>query len=101
MTRDKVGDEELDAQEMRYAHHSPSSSQESGHNGEKVDPGRKQSVINMKLMNPLAAMSYDVEQFAKNHDLDYALDDLQKGALVSQNKAGMENFERLTAEDKT
>ncbi|KAL8846464.1 MAG: hypothetical protein Q9221_008448 [Calogaya cf. arnoldii] len=106
MARDKVDDEELNVREKDYAHHSPSSSQDFGPNGEKDDPGRKQSVINMKLMNPLAGMSYDelmtdVEQFAKNHDLEYALDDLQKGALVSQNKAGFENFDRLTAEDKT
>lgn len=106
MARDKLGDEELNAREKDYANHSSSSSQDFGPNGEKADPDRKQSVINMKLQNPLAGMSHDelmtdVEQFAKEHNLDYALDDLQKGALVAQNKAGFENFDQLTDDDKT
>ncbi|KAL9628992.1 MAG: hypothetical protein Q9204_005533 [Flavoplaca sp. TL-2023a] len=106
MARDKLDDEELNTREKDYANHSPSSSQDFGPNGEKADPDKKQSVINMKLQNPLADMSYDelmtdVEQFAKEHNLEYALDDIQKGALVSQNKAGFENFDRLTDDDKT
>lgn len=106
MARDRLDDEELNAQQKNYSNHSPSSSQDFRPNGEKGDPGRQQSVVNLKLQNPLSGMSYDelmtdVEQFAKQYDLEYALDDLQKGALVSQNKSGFENFERLTAEDKT
>ncbi|KAL8880161.1 MAG: hypothetical protein Q9192_008079, partial [Flavoplaca navasiana] len=106
MARDKLDDEELNTREKDYATHSPSSSQDFGHNGEKADPDRKQSVINMKLQNPLSGMSHDelmtdVEQFANEHNLEYALDDLQKGAMVAQNKAGFENFDRLTDDDKT
>lgn len=100
-----MADEEPNAHEKSHSNHSPSSSQDFGPNREK-GAGRQQSVVNMKLQNPLSGMSYeelmtDVEQFAKQYDLEYALDDLQKGALVSQNKSGFENFERLTAEDKT
>ncbi|KAL8995890.1 MAG: hypothetical protein Q9169_004464 [Polycauliona sp. 2 TL-2023] len=106
MARDRTDDAERDAQEKNFSSHSPSSSQDFGHNGEKGDPNRQQSTVNMKLQNPLSGMSYeelmtDVEQFAKQHDVEFALDDLQKGALVAQNRAGFENFDRLTAEDKT
>ncbi|KAI4096212.1 MAG: hypothetical protein LQ339_007017 [Xanthoria mediterranea] len=106
MARDKVDDAELNAQEKSYSSQSPSSSQEFRPNGEKGEPLRKHSTVNMKLKNPLAGLSYDelmadVESFAKRYDLEYCLDDLQKGALVSQNKSGFEHFERLTVEDKT
>ncbi|KAI4244353.1 MAG: hypothetical protein L6R42_010488, partial [Xanthoria sp. 1 TBL-2021] len=82
MARDRLGDEERDAHEKNYSNHSPSSSQDFGPNREK-GAGRQQSVVNMKLQNPLSGMSYeelmtDVEQFAKQYDLEYALDDLQK-----------------------
>lgn len=99
-------DEKLNTREKNYANHSPSSSQDFGPNREKGDPNRKQSVINMKLQNPLSGMSHDelmtnVEQCAKEHNLEYPLDDLRKGALVAQNKAGFENFDQLIDEDKT
>ena len=106
MARDKVDDAELNAQEKNHSSQSPSSSQEFSPNGEKGEPLRKHSTVQMKLKNPLADISYDelmadVESFAKRYDMEYCLDDLQKGALVSQNKSGFEHFERLTAEDKT
>ncbi|KAL8941035.1 MAG: hypothetical protein Q9216_002482 [Gyalolechia sp. 2 TL-2023] len=106
MTRDKVDDEELHEHEKSYPNRSPTSSEDFGANGEKGDTTRKQSVINTKLQNPLSGMSYDelmddVSQFAKQYDLQYALDDLQKGALIAQKRSGFESMDRLTDEDKT
>ncbi|KAL8975236.1 MAG: hypothetical protein Q9197_000539 [Variospora fuerteventurae] len=99
MAREKFEDEELNAQ-------SPSSSQDFTANGEKQSASRKQSVANVKLQNPLADMTYDelmadVNQFAEQYDLQYALDDLQKGALIAQKRSGFEKMDRLTDEDKT
>ncbi|KAL8916574.1 MAG: hypothetical protein Q9208_008445 [Pyrenodesmia sp. 3 TL-2023] len=85
--------------------HSPSSSQ-GFESGEKDGKARQQSVVNTKLQNPLAEMSYDelmadVLQFAEEHQLQHALDDLQKGALVAQKRSEFEKMDRLTDDDKT
>ncbi|KAI4169073.1 MAG: hypothetical protein LQ343_005936 [Gyalolechia ehrenbergii] len=106
MARDKVEDEELNDHEKPYTNRSPTSSEDFGANGEKGDPSRRQSVINTKLQNPLSGMSYeelmdDVSLFAKQYDLQYAEDDLQKGALIAQKRSGFENMDRLTDEDKS
>lgn len=106
MTREKLEDEELNAHGQQYPKQSPSSSQDFTANGEKQSASRKQSVANVKLQNPLADMTYDelmadVNRFAEQYDLQYALDDLQKGALIAQKRSGFEKMDRLTDEDKT
>lgn len=58
-----------------------------------------------RLRNPLVGLSKrdlmrDVEDFAKEKDLMDALDDLKKGALVSQNPTMFETIEELTEDDK-
>lgn len=106
MAREKNPDEELNAHEQQYSKESATSSQDLDDNDEKRNKSRKQSVANIKLQNPLADMTYDelmddVSQFADQYDMQYALDDLQKGALIAQKRSGFEKMDRLTDEDKT
>ncbi|KAL9124810.1 MAG: hypothetical protein Q9217_005907 [Psora testacea] len=76
--------------------------------GEKDGGGfssRQGSVAYAKLQNPLAGMTYeelmdDVEKFAKEKDLVFALDDLKKGALVSQKRTRFETIEMLSEDEK-
>ncbi|KAI4195990.1 MAG: hypothetical protein LQ348_002374 [Seirophora lacunosa] len=106
MAREKNPDEELNAPEQRYSKQRAASSQDFDDHDEKRNESRKQSVANIKLQNPLADMTYDelmddVSQFADQYDMQYALDDLQKGALIAQKRSGFEKMDRLTDEDKT
>ncbi len=85
---------------------SPPSSKLAGEKGDDGYGARKGSVaIDAKIQNPLAGMTYeelmdDVEKFAKEKGLMYALDDFQKGALISQKKSRLETIDRLSEEDK-
>ncbi|KAI4091215.1 MAG: hypothetical protein LQ344_004207 [Seirophora lacunosa] len=106
MAREKNPDEELNAPEQQYSKQRAASSQDFDDHDEKRNESRKQSVANIKLQNPLADMTYDelmddVSQFADQYDMQYALDDLQKGALIAQKRSGFEKMDRLTDEDKT
>jgi hypothetical protein len=42
----------------------------------------------------------DVEEFAREKDLEDILDHLKKGALVAQNPAGFDGIEMLVEEDR-
>jgi hypothetical protein len=58
-----------------------------------------------KLRNPLAGFSKeelfaDVESFAQQKNLMFALEDLKKGALISQDPNNFEELNELSEEDK-
>jgi hypothetical protein len=57
------------------------------------------------LHNPLAGYTKqelfdDVEDFAREKNLMYAVDDIKKGALAAQNPKTFESLDELSAEDK-
>ncbi|GME57125.1 putative sugar transporter protein [Neofusicoccum parvum] len=63
------------------------------------------SNIEAKIKNPLAGLSkeqlaYQVEEFAKEHNMTDRLDLLQRGALVAQDPAEFESVPGLTEEEK-
>ncbi|EOD43104.1 putative sugar transporter protein [Neofusicoccum parvum UCRNP2] len=63
------------------------------------------SNIEAKIKNPLAGLSkeqlaYQVEEFAKEHNMTDRLDLLQRGALVAQDPAEFESVPGLTDEEK-
>ena len=58
-----------------------------------------------RVSNPLAdiprdLLMQDVEDFAKEHDLQDIVLDLKKGALVAQNPPGFEDLDELSSEEK-
>lgn len=58
-----------------------------------------------RVSNPLIGVPYetlmrDVEDFAREHDLEDIIDHLKKGALVAQDPNGFDNIEMLVEEDK-
>lgn len=75
---------------------------------ERMPEERRESLKNdttVKLRNPLAILTKaelfrDVEQFAMEKDLMHIVDDLKKGALISQNPKGFEGIEELSEEEK-
>ncbi|KAB8342805.1 hypothetical protein FH972_022403 [Carpinus fangiana] len=73
---------------------------------EQDGPQRQSSVVvSAKLENPLAGMTReelmeDVEKFAKEKDLVFALDDLKKGALLAQKPKLFETMDGLDETDR-
>ncbi|KAF9884237.1 hypothetical protein FE257_001969 [Aspergillus nanangensis] len=68
----------------------------------KTDKGVRS---NTKLKNPLAGLTReelfrDIEEFAKDKDLEHILDDLKRGALVSQDPRAFEQLDELSEGDK-
>ena len=66
---------------------------------------RDPAAINHKLRNPLAGFSReqlldDVTAFAKAKSLEYALDDLKKGALIAQRPKAFEDIEDLSEDER-
>lgn len=66
--------------------------------------GQKQGKYT-KLKNPLAGLSKeellaDVDAFAREKGLEDALEDLKKGALISQDPKAFESLSELTEADK-
>lgn len=58
-----------------------------------------------KLRNPLMGLSKeelfaDVETFARDHQLEPILEDLQKGALVARDPKSFESLEELSESEK-
>ncbi|KAL3438209.1 hypothetical protein BDV09DRAFT_205620 [Aspergillus tetrazonus] len=67
--------------------------------------GDEEAALKTKLHNPLAILTReqllkDVEQFAREKDLEHILPDLRKGALVAQNPKIFEDIPDLSEEDK-
>lgn len=61
--------------------------------------------LDAKISNPLAdiprdLLMQDVEDFAREHDLQDIVSDLKKGAIVAQNPSGFEDMAELSAEEK-
>lgn len=57
-----------------------------------------------RIPNPLASKSKaellkDVERYAQDHQLEYALDHLKKGALVAQQPDALETIQELSQDD--
>lgn len=58
-----------------------------------------------RVSNPLTGVPFetlmrDVEDFAREHDLEDIVDHLKKGALVAQSPHGFDNIEMLVEEDR-
>ncbi|KAJ8107610.1 hypothetical protein OPT61_g8745 [Boeremia exigua] len=61
--------------------------------------------VDAKVSNPLIGVPHetlmrDVEDFAREHDLEDIVEHLKKGALVAQNPNGYESIEILVEEDR-
>ncbi|KAL4992674.1 hypothetical protein BDW68DRAFT_173062 [Aspergillus falconensis] len=68
-------------------------------------PRDEETALKTKLHNPLAVLTReqllkDVEQFAREKDLENILPELRKGALVAQNPRIFEDLPDLSEEDK-
>ncbi|KAF1364051.1 hypothetical protein EJ07DRAFT_162566 [Lizonia empirigonia] len=60
----------------------------------------KRAVSNPLIGVPYETLMRDVEDFAREHDLEDIIDHLKKGALVAQDPNGFDNIEMLVEEDK-
>jgi hypothetical protein len=70
-----------------------------------IKPGNEEAALKTKLHNPLAVLTReqllkDVEQFAREKELENILPDLRKGALVAQNPKIFEDLPDLSEEEK-
>lgn len=83
---DQISEEKADAQQIEI---------------EAQKPDGKYS----KIRNPLADFTKeelfaDVESFAQEKDLMFAIEDLKKGALIAQDPTSLEEFSELSEEEK-
>lgn len=83
----------------------PLSDSDSGMREKDAAERQNSFVPSIKLKNPLAGMSRqelleDVEQFAREKDLEYALADLKKGALLAQSPKLFETMDDLDEADR-
>lgn len=99
----READEEVGDSGDGFVNSSPSPTDEKG---DHAYTRRQSSVTTAQIQNPLSGMSHqellaDVEKFSKEKDLTDSLDDLQKGALISQKRSRFETIECLSEEEKS